>query len=342
VNVKCKYLTPFPRILIRAPNWIGDAVMAGPFLAAVKAGWPRAEVTVMARPRILEVVGRIGAPDSLVAEVSRSPFRLSRMMAAGGYDMAFTLTSSLAVVAALAMARIPVRVGFRGGGRGAFLTRAVAPLPRSSHQIDNYLSLAGAGGVTQGASPRWSPTRKDREETAFFLRKSGSPARQSLVALAPGAAYGPAKRWPTARWAALVDLLTLRDCRGVVIVGGAGEREQAEAIAAQAAIKPVDATGRLSLGGTAALLARCTGFVSNDSGLMHVGAATGVPTVGVFGSTSGAWTGPRGLRCAVVARPVPCAPCYRRACLPGRGYACLKGISPEAVHAALARLSRGR
>jgi len=317
-------------------------MMAGPFLAAVRSGWPKAHVTVMARPHVLEVVRRTASPDSLIADISRSPFGLARVMAAGGYDLAFTLTSSLKVAAAMALARIPVRVGFRGGWRAPFLTRAVVPLPRSEHQADNYLSLAGRAGVPRGGPIKWNGARKDREEVAQFLRKAGTAGRKPLVALAPGAAYGPAKRWPIPAWAALADILSLGDGMGTVLVGGEGEREQAGAITALSAVKPLDATGRLSLGGTAALLGRCAGFVSNDSGLMHVGVATGVPTVGIFGSSNPSWTGPRGLRCVAVARPVPCAPCYRRTCLPGRGYACLKGITPEEVRSALLRASRIR
>jgi heptosyltransferase-2 len=250
--------------------------------------------------------------------------------------MAFNLTSSHRVASAMALARIPVRTGFAGGGRGMFMTSPVSPLARSRHQSVNYLSLAGGGGKAEPV--RWTATAGDRAEAGAFLRKAGLKGR--MVAFAPGAAYGPAKRWPDGSWAALADTLELEHGLGVVVVGGAAERSRAGAIAALTARKPVDATGCLSLGGTAALISRCAGFVSNDSGLMHVGATTGVPTVGIFGSSDPAWTAPHGRRCKALSRPVPCAPCFRRTCLPGRGYACLRAVQPASVISALSLLMR--
>jgi heptosyltransferase-2 len=323
----------FPRLLVKAPNWIGDAVMASPFVAAVRAHWPRAHIAIMARSRIRPVAERIPGIGAVVDEPTRSPFRLAAILKAGEYDIAFTLASSLSISAAFRLARIPVRIGFSGGGRGPFLTVAVRPLDRSVHQVDHYLALARAAGVPTPASsvPGWKVFPEDRREAVEFLKASGVAAGSSLGAFAPGASYGPAKRWLRARWAELGDRLCLGNGLKVVIVGGKDEIEAAQSIAALMARPPILAVGALSLGGTAALLARSRVFVSNDSGLMHVGAAVGAPTLGLFGSSNPHWTGPVGAKVGSVWGHVPCSPCYRRTCFPGRRYACQNALTVDRV-----------
>jgi heptosyltransferase-2 len=314
------------------------------------------------------VVERAPGIDAIIPELSGSLFRIAAELKRGEYDIAFTLASSLSVAAAFRLARIPVRVGFSGGGRGPFLTVAVRPLDRSVHQVEHYLALARAAGVPTPARPLpdWRILPEDRQEAAAFLKASGVRAGSPLIAFAPGASYGPAKRWFTVRWAELGDRISLGDAdlvgaRGqhgllrrprwpnagfagarIVIVGGSGEKKAARSIEALMARPSLLAAGELSLGGTAAVLARCRAFVSNDSGLMHVGAAVGAPTLGLFGSTNPAWTCPRGERAGALWERVPCAPCYRRACLPGRGYACLRALSVSRVLSELSALLSGQ
>ena len=324
----------FPRILIKMPNWIGDAVMAGPLVGSVRAHWPGAHLAGLARAKVRAVADRLPGFDEVLAEPD-SPLALARL-AAAGWDLAFTLSSTLTAPAAFAAGRIPLRVGFAGGGRGLFLTHAVPVLPRSLHQVDHYLALGAPVGAFRPPAPAlaWTVRPGDEAEAERFLRLGGFLGR-NLVALAPGAAYGPAKRWAAPRWAALADRLALERDVLPVLVGGPEERPLAARIAGLAARRPVDATGALSLGGTAALLRRCSAFASNDSGLMHVGAAVGVSTAGLFGSSNPHWTRPWGPAHAAIWGRVPCAPCYRRTCLPGRDYACLEAIQVGRVFAAL-------
>jgi len=326
----------FPRIVVKAPNWIGDAVLAGPLLAALRVHWPGAHLGVLARPKVRPVIERGVRVDEIEDEPEHAPLALARLLKGGDWDLAFTLSSSLGVAFALAAARIPARVGFAGGGRHFFLTEPVPEPPRSVHQIEHYLLLGMAAGVDlpRAAELVWHSTRKDEAEAARFLRAHGG-RREALVAFAPGASFGPAKRWFADSWAGLGDRLALD--RGIrpVIVGGPAERGEAGRICGLMARAPVNATGLLSLGGTAALLRRCRAFVSNDSGLMHVGVAAGVPTIGLFGSSNPHWTGPRGERHEALWGNVPCSPCYRRTCVPGRDYACLKALSVGQVAAAV-------
>lgn len=325
----------FPRILIKLPNWIGDAVMASPLVRAVRMRWPRAHVAALCRDAVRAVAERTPGFNEVVPE-PRGPFALSRALRPGDWDLAFTLSSTLAAPVAFAVAGIPRRIGFAGGGRGAFLTDAIRPLPRSVHLTGHYLALGAAAGIARPDRPRlaWTVRPADDAEARRFLHLFGS-AGGRFVAFAPGATFGPAKRWFAPRWAALGDRLGLDAGLRVVIVGGAAEREAGRRIAGLMARRPADATGMLSLGGTAALLRRARAFVSNDSGLMHVGAAVGVRTVGLFGSSNPRWTGPLGERHEALWGRVPCAPCYRRTCRPGLHYACLDALTPDRVAAAV-------
>jgi len=321
----------FPRILVKLPNWIGDAVMAGPLVAALRAHWPAGHLALLARVKVREVAERLPGADEVVGEPAGLG-ALTRLAAAGAWDLAVSLSSTLSAPVAFAAARIPVRVAFAGGGRGAFLTHAVPPPPRSLHQVEHYLALGAPVGAFRPAAPAlaWLIRPGDDAEAGRFLART-APAGERLVAIAPGATFGPAKRWFASRWAALGDRLALERGVRVTIVGGAEERPVAARIARLMARRPVDATGALTLGATAALLRTCTGFVSNDSGLMHVGAAVGVPTVGLFGSSNPHWTRPYGPAHAALWGRVPCAPCYRRTCVPGRGYACLDALTVDRV-----------
>src|SRR5262245_54150369 len=182
-----------PRVLIKLPNWIGDAVMASPMVRAVRAHWPGAHLAALVRPKLRAAAERIPGFDEIVDEPVDAPFRLSRALSAGDWDIAFTLSSTLSAPVAFAVAGIPARIGFSGGGRGAFLTASVPPLPRSVHLSDHYLALAALAGVPRPAAPRpaWTVTRADALEAARFLRLFAGP-RDRLVAFAPGAAFGPA------------------------------------------------------------------------------------------------------------------------------------------------------
>jgi heptosyltransferase-2 len=217
------------------------------------------------------------------------------------------------------------------------LTDAVTPLPRSVHQVEHYLALGAPAGMFRPKEPAlaWTITPADRAEAERFLAGAGLGRRDRFVAFAPGASFGPAKRWLTGHWARLADRLLLEHGDQVVLVGGAEERGIAARIAAMTARPVVSAAGALSLGGTAALIARSRGFVSNDSGLMHIGAAVGARTIGLFGSSNPAWTRPFARTAQALWGHVPCAPCFRRTCLPGRGYACQAALTVDAVTAAL-------
>jgi heptosyltransferase-2 len=158
-----------------------------------------------------------------------------------------------------------------------------------------------------------------------------------LIAIAPAAAYGPAKEWPPVRFSALIDVLADHYHAECVLIGSTAERAQCERIAATAASGAIIAAGETNVAELIALLSLCDGFAGNDSGAMHLAAALGIPTVGIFGSTDPCRTGPTGAKAGFIFHRIECAPCFARTCRFGH-YECLRRVSAEEVANALATL----
>jgi heptosyltransferase II len=224
-----------------------------------------------------------------------------------------------------------VRVGFAGEGRSLLLTAAVRrPARGELHLSREYLDLAARlGAAPDGPAP--PPLAPDPAAAARAAALLAGADGARVAILGPGALYGPAKRWAPERFAAVGRALAGRGF-AVLVCGSAAERAVCEAVAH-------DAGGRALAGVTdlpvqAALCARAAIVVCNDSGLAHPAAATGAPTVVIFGSTSSAWTAPLGTRVVVVQHAPPCSPCFQRTCR--IGYRCLAAVTePEVVRACL-------
>jgi heptosyltransferase-2 len=183
------------------------------------------------------------------------------------------------------------------------------------HQSLYYVEMLEALGFTPSRAPlALTPTEAQRIAAEQHLARFGIAGRRPLVGMAPGAAYGPAKRWFPERFAAVADRLAERFACPVLLFGSAGDRASTEAVQSAAKTALVDIAGRTSLGDAIALIACCDLFITNDSGLMHVAGALGVPTVAVFGSTDPKTTYPLGERTVLVRRPVDCSPCLRQEC----------------------------
>jgi heptosyltransferase-2 len=224
--------------------------------------------------------------------------------------------------------------------RGVLLTRRARPdrAWRRRHQADYYRQLAERLGLSPGDElPRIRPGEASQSRADSLL---GTSAGRRLVGIAPGAAYGEAKQWPTHRMAALAARLIAEHDVSVVVVGAAHDREAARAIeswlrlhAPDAAARLIDLTGRTSVGALIGLIARMTAFISNDSGAMHVAAAVGRPVVAVFGPTDERRTRPLG-DAAVISAPVFCRPCLLREC--PIDHRCMTRVTVEAVYDAVA------
>lgn len=325
------------RLLVRAPNWLGDAVMALPALAAVRSALPGAHITVGAVASVSPLFHEITdlRPD-VVVELDRA--RAPAALARGRFDAALLLTNSFRTAWDARRAKIPGRWGYAGNLRTPLLTTAV---PRSGrlHQVEYYRRLVDALGFAAAEfTPRLAVRASTAERAAAVLGDAGVPEGTPLVGIAPGAAYGHAKRWPPERMATVIDRLTRDAGAACLLVGASGDREAGRAIesALPSGTRAFNLIGRTSLRVFAGVAARCRAFVSNDSGAMHVAAALGVPVTAIFGPTDERVTapaGPAGLH-DVLLHQVFCRPCMLREC--PIDHRCMKRIAVGEVYRSVA------
>jgi len=329
-------------LLVRLPNWLGDLIQALPVLRAAAADPARPAVFVgpsafaaLLRPRFPSAVYIPWARERRFGAVGEI-----RRRAPG---LALLLTDSLSSALLVALAGVPERVGHAAEFRGVLLTRRVrreAPA-RSRPRVEEYAALARAAGLSvTDAPPGMEALEEERRRAASLLAERGFGGGRYAV-IAPGASYGPAKRWGPENFAALATALAGRDGTRSVLVGSREDAEPAARVARLAGAPALDLTGATDLPTLAGLLAGSVLAASNDSGVMHLAAALRVPTVAVFGSTSPVWSGPPAPWVRALYAAYPCSPCYRRAC--PIGYGCLRSIeASRAVDAALDLLGAAR
>jgi len=328
------------RVAIRAPNWLGDAVMAMPAVARLREACPDAVLDVWTRPglaglwRMMPAVNAVREVDDGGAS---GPLRQARLLRPSRYDAGILLTNSLRAALSMALAGVPRRIGTAAAEGRIVLThrvRAAEPI----HQVDRYLTLAASLGgrldrcavaLTIPAAARvWADAQLQKGDAA------GGAGRE-WVALHAGAAYGSAKRWPAERFVPVVtSLVRERDLR-VVFVGSGPERAGLAPL-----IEPLqgafpdgrwgcDLIGATTIERLAAVLARCRLAIGNDSGPLHLASVLHVPLLALFGPTDPRVTGPWGPVAAVLRRDVSCAPCLRRAC--PTDHSCMLGIGSDDV-----------
>ncbi len=339
------------RLVIRAPNWLGDAVMALPAMGAVRAAFPEAHLAVAAVRSIAPIFEQetSASQDSLLtlpdgaAEVAA--------LAAGGFDAVVLLPNSFRSAWSARRAGIPERWGYASGVRRSLLTRAVSRPRGRVHQSIYYLELIkGLGLAMSDPWPRIGVRPATLARADALLAAHDVAPGASLVGFAPGAAYGHAKRWPPRLVAETIVRLAREAGAVCVMLGAAGDRDSGREI--ESALPPdvrvVNLIGRTDLGQLAGVITRCAAFVSNDSGSMHLAAALGVHVVAIFGPTDERVTSPLGgpARGGGLATPdvlthrVFCRPCMLRDC--PIDHRCMKGITAgEVVEKVIARLGAG-
>jgi heptosyltransferase-2 len=336
-------------LVILAPNWLGDAVMALPAIADVRRAAPGATITVAARPSVAPLFALVPeVDDTIVLERRASIGDVRRWRTIGAevanrhFDIALLLPNSIHSALVASRAGIPERWGYRSAFRGRLLTRAVA---RGSgmHQVAFYQQLVRALGFDNGSpEPRVHVPDAARAEGDRLLADAGWDGNTPLVALAPGAAYGGAKRWAPESFAELAAALAA-DGVACVMIGSAADastaadvgrafsafarRESERASAGQAGI--MNLVGRTTLSALAGVLTRCRALVTNDSGAMHLAAAAGVAVTAVFGPTDERATRPMGDAHTVIAHPVWCRPCMLREC--PIDHRCMRGVHVATV-----------
>jgi lipopolysaccharide heptosyltransferase II len=332
------------RLVILAPNWLGDAVMALPAIADLRRGCPEAHLTVAARAAVAPLFALVpGMDDTIVLGPPAAVGRVRSWTSIGaelrgrGFDAALLLPNSVHAALIAFRAGIPERWGYGGGVRGRWLTRSVPP-DRRGHQVDYYRRLVAALGFESGLrEPRVTVPDAAQAQADRLLAEAGWNGATPLVALAPGAAYGAAKRWPPERFGELAGSLSADGVR-CVLVGSAADAATAANVARATAAPILNLVGRTDLPALAGIFTRCGTLVTNDSGAMHLAAAAGVPVTAVFGPTNERATRPIGDAHAVITHPTWCRPCMLRECPLDHG--CLRGIGAPAVVDAARRIGR--
>jgi len=323
------------RILVRAPNWIGDAVLSLGAVRDLRRNFPASRIEVLARPWVADLYGAVAEVDAVRRTTA---FRPDAAALRGAFDAALLLPNSFGTALQVFAAGIPERWGYATDGRGMLLTRR-ARVPRAalrgSSEVYYYRAMLAALGfeVSATADVSLRPPAAWGARGAEILGDGGP-----WIGVSAGASFGSAKQWIAARFAAVADRLHRSTGARVAILGGAAERPRGEAIAAT-----LSAPSRLLCGATTlpeliGVLSRLSLFLTNDSGPMHLASAQGVPVVAVFGPTDWRETAPVGSAHRVVRAEVECAPCKLREC--PIDHRCMTGVGVDAVAAAALEILR--
>ena len=335
------------RIMIRATNWVGDAIMGLPALRSVRSRFPDAQISIVARPAVVDLYRHQGICDELIPYDTNGPDRgwrgreeIAAHLRAGKFNVALLLQNAFDAAWLAWRAGVPERIGYARDGRGLLLTQAVA-VPRSgeipAHEKFYYLELLRrAGWLDRLPDDEHIVLRvldADRRGAMQKLVEAGSRPHALRVAVGAGASYGSAKCWPPDRFAQALNEFRAQVDADLVLFGAAQDVAVSAAIAGDLRGAWIDLTGRTTVGELPALLSQCHIFLGNDSGAMHVAAAVGLPVVAVFGPTDPSGTAPVTPRAAIVQQKPYCSPCFLRRC--PTDHRCMMAVSPALVVDAL-------
>lgn len=327
------------RIIVRATNWVGDAVMSLPALQALRGAYPDAHIAVLARAWVADLYARETFADEVILYQAASGTRdlLGKLRVANDlrrrrFDTAILLQNAFEAAALMALAGVPRRMGYRRDARGFLLTDAVT-VPEAGeippHQRFYYLELLRRAGILDTLPP----CPEIRLGGADAAARAGRARYAALgwtevTGVSPGAAYGTAKRWIPERFAEAAAQLGFP----VALFGSRDERSLCSAVAELLTARGVPThnfAGETSLREFIDLAAACRVYLTNDSGAMHIASALGVPTVAIFGATDHVATGPTGSLASIVRVPVECSPCLLREC--PIDHRCMTSVSSDQV-----------
>jgi heptosyltransferase-2 len=324
------------KIVIRAPNWIGDSILALPAMANLQRNFPESELWVAANEWVSDLFrmedyleGIIPLPQqNSLKNLNLSARRLKEFT----FDLGILLTNSFRSAFLFYLARIPQRWGYRRDGRGFLLTKGPPIHNRVDryHQAHYYLDLlSGLGLKNYTTELNLSLDRRELAWTKEWLESQNIEPKKPLVIINPGAFYGPAKRWPASKYSELASLLQEKNNAQIVIVGSETEVPLAEHIATDMPEKPFILAGQTSLSRLAAIISLGSVFISNDSGPMHLANALKIPVIALFGPTDPFRTGPYQDPYTLFHKGAPCWPCSYRTC--PYDHRCMMNISAQEV-----------
>ena len=316
------------RILVRATNWLGDAILCLPALHALRAAWPAAHIAILGLPWLADLYGGESFCDEIIPYPTgrgikqlAAKFKLAKSLR-GKFDRAILFQNAFEAAAFAYAARIPERIGYNRDGRGLLLTNAI-PVPAIGHERFYYLELLRRSGLIPGY---------DIDAPIRLHNVNPRHLEERVIGVSPGAAFGSAKRWFPDRFAAAAATIAKERNASVALFGSAAESDivaMVETDLKSLGVAVTNYAGRTGLREFIELCAGCELMLTNDSGAMHVAYAVGTPSVTIFGSTDHIGTGPVGPRARIVRHPVHCSPCKLREC--PIDHRCMTRISSEQV-----------
>lgn len=330
-NLTLSQLKPF-EVLIRSPNWLGDACMAIPAVRALRMGRPDIRVTVFGPDKLKKLWSSLPEVDAYIGKIgSEGLFEASKRIRKSeiDYDVGILFTNSIRSTLEFWLAGVPRLVGKRGHLRSRLLNQICPESARSKrplHHSEGYLAIIAHAGATH------------HNEVEFKVSKSQTEGQKShsdhlRLGLCAGAEYGPAKRWPIERFAEAANKISKRlqpRQSEWFLFGAPGEAAMGEDLSSRLEVSHQNRVGKTSLSELISELQNCDLLLTNDTGTMHLAAALGVQTVSIFGSTEPSLTGPVGNRHRTLRNHVPCSPCFKRECPLGH-YDCMIGVSVDQV-----------
>ena len=334
------------KIVIRATNWVGDAIMALPAIRAIRSR-PDANISILARSSVADIYRDQNVADELIIYDHRGKHagisgreRLASELRSRKFDVAMLLQNAFDAAWLAWRAGIPQRIGYARDARSILLTKAV-PVPKpgeiAQHEKFYYLELLRRAGwidsVPDEPFIKLHISDASRSGAAAQLAAAGVRPHAIKLAIGAGASYGSAKCWPPSRFAELANQLQAQWDADVILFGAAGETDVSSAIASEMHRPPIDLTGKSTVAELPALLSQCHVFIGNDSGAMHVAAAVELPAVAIFGPTDPFGTAPVTPRHTVVRQQPYCSPCFLRRC--PIDHRCMTRITAGEVEAAV-------
>jgi heptosyltransferase-2 len=343
------------RILVRGPNWLGDAVMCEPALRGLQKLFPDAQIALLVKPAVADLfVGHPVMADVLTYDTTGRHAGISgKWLLAGqlrrqGFDLAVLFQNAFEAAFLTFLAGVPRRYGYATDGRSLLLSDPVAVPDRRTlvHQVRYYWDLLQPLGLTgDPPAPELVVSPEEEQAMAGRFAQGGLTATDVVVGINPGSTYGGAKRWLPERYAEVTERLcrTIRESReqqvGVVIFGATGEERLGQEIAARLSSRSLVLSGATTIRELMAAVKRCAMLLTNDTGPMHIASAFQVPVVAIFGPTDWRTTSPFGSAHAIVRQPVDCAPCLLREC--PIDHRCMTRVSVDQVYeAATEQLTR--
>jgi heptosyltransferase-2 len=327
------------KILIRAVNWIGDAVMTTPAISVIREHFRHAEITILANSPISQLFLHHPGVDSIITFDRQGRhhgvtgrFRLANELRKHAFDLAIILPNSFDSALVPWLAGIRARIGKCSDGRTLLLNGRynAAKGPTSCHEVEYYLNMLKYFGITGSCKqPHLFINGEEEDKASALLLEYGIKSNDFVLGINPGASYGSAKRWYPDRFAEVAGRLAAEWSARILIFGGSGETAIAADIENCLDGTALNLAAKTSVRELMALIKRCNFFITNDSGPMHIAAAFGVPLVAVFGSTDHTGTSPYSNKAVVVRKNVECAPCKLREC--PTDHRCMSAVTVEDV-----------